>query len=87
MYTYGHRPASDFEGIDKKPPPQARSDRWGRFISDITIVKNKKSAAAKSIMGVMAIAVRSGEEITLTANGTDEQKTIDSLEDFLSNKE
>ncbi len=24
MYTYGHRPVSDFEGIDKKPPPQAR---------------------------------------------------------------
>ncbi len=32
VYTYGHRPASDFEGIDKKPPPPARSDRWGRFI-------------------------------------------------------
>ncbi len=32
VYTYGHRPASDFEGIDKKPPPQVRSDRWGRFI-------------------------------------------------------
>ncbi|WP_338751777.1 hypothetical protein [Bacillus sp. FJAT-52991] len=31
VYTYGHRPASDVEGIDKKPPPQAR-DRWGRFI-------------------------------------------------------
>ncbi|WP_100402559.1 hypothetical protein [Bacillus sp. FJAT-42315] len=23
VYTYGHRPASDIEGIDKKPPPQS----------------------------------------------------------------
>ncbi|PAQ15824.1 hypothetical protein CD798_04535 [Bacillaceae bacterium SAOS 7] len=23
VYTYGHRPASDIEGIDKKPLPQS----------------------------------------------------------------
>ncbi|WP_078411814.1 HPr family phosphocarrier protein [Priestia abyssalis] len=57
------------------------------FNSDITIVKNEKSAAAKSIMGVMAMAVRKGEEIILMANGTDEQKAIKSLEGFLSKKE
>ncbi|MDQ0246366.1 phosphotransferase system HPr (HPr) family protein [Bacillus fengqiuensis] len=56
------------------------------FNSDITIVKNEKSAAAKSIMGVMAMAVRKGEEIILMANGTDEQEAVAALEDFLSNK-
>ncbi|HWO97769.1 MAG TPA: HPr family phosphocarrier protein [Bacillus sp. (in: firmicutes)] len=57
------------------------------FNSDVTIIKNERKAAAKSIMGVMAMAIRKGEEITLIANGTDEQKAVASLEEFLSNKE
>lgn len=57
------------------------------FNSDVSITKNERNAAAKSIMGVMAMAVRKGEEITLIAKGTDEQEAVAALEDFLSNKE
>ena len=57
------------------------------FNSEVAIIKNERKAAAKSIMGVMAMAIRKGEEITLMAKGTDEQAAIASLEDFLSNGE
>jgi len=57
------------------------------FNSDINIVKNGKWVVGKSIMGVMALAVRQGEEIKLTADGDDEARAIIALEKFLLNKE
>jgi phosphotransferase system HPr (HPr) family protein len=56
------------------------------FNSEISIVKNGRMAAAKGIMGVMALVIRKGEEITLLANGSDEQDAIVTLEGFLSSK-
>jgi phosphotransferase system HPr (HPr) family protein len=53
------------------------------FNSDITLVKNDKSLAAKSIIGVMSAAIRPGEEITLIANGSDEEDAVMTLEHFL----
>lgn len=57
------------------------------FNSEINIIKNEKSFEAKSIMGVMVAVIRKGEEITLTANGIDEQEAVEVLADFLSSKE
>ncbi|WP_342048365.1 HPr family phosphocarrier protein [Bacillus sp. OTU530] len=57
------------------------------FNSEINIIKNDKSFEAKSIMGVMVAVIRTGEEITVTTNGIDEQEAIGALEDFLSSKE
>ncbi|MFP3126065.1 HPr family phosphocarrier protein [Ectobacillus funiculus] len=57
------------------------------FNSEVNIIKNGKSVAGKSIMGVMALAIREGEEITLIANGRDEQQAVVVLEEFLLNKE
>lgn len=57
------------------------------FNSDINIVKNGKKVVRKSIMGVMALAVRQGEEINLTIDGDDEHRAIVTLEKFLLNKE
>ena len=58
------------------------------FESDITIVlKNGRFIVAKSIMGVMASAIKKGEEFTLVADGSDEQKSVTILETFLLNKE
>jgi len=56
------------------------------FNSEISIIKNGRMAAGKAIMGVMALAIRKGEEITLLANGSDEQDAIATLENFLSGK-
>jgi phosphotransferase system HPr (HPr) family protein len=54
------------------------------FTSDINILKDGKMVAAKSIMGVMSLAIRKGEEIMVIADGIDELKAIAVLEEFLS---
>ncbi|MFP3121904.1 HPr family phosphocarrier protein [Ectobacillus funiculus] len=56
------------------------------FQSEIILVKNGKPVVGKSIMGVMAITIRNGEEITLTVDGSDEQKAMEVLEGFLLGK-
>lgn len=54
-----------------------------RFASDIFIEKDTKHINAKSIMGVMSLAIYSGEEITLTVDGEDEAEAIKKLMAFL----
>ncbi|MGW9019134.1 HPr family phosphocarrier protein [Priestia megaterium] len=54
------------------------------FESDITLVKNGISVTAKSIMGVMCIAIRKKEDITLVVDGIDEHAAVKDLESFLS---
>jgi phosphotransferase system HPr (HPr) family protein len=53
------------------------------FNSDINILKEGRLIAGKSIMGVMCLAIRKGEEITLIADGIDENKAIEVLQTFL----
>lgn len=70
---------------------QARSakefvQRASFFNSEVNIVKNGRTVNGKSIMGVMATAIRSGEKLKLITEGNDEQDAIQSLEGFLSNK-
>ncbi|MFE7083601.1 HPr family phosphocarrier protein [Priestia megaterium] len=57
------------------------------FESDITLMKNGVSVTGKSIMGVMGSAIRKKEDITLVADGIDEQAAVKNLETFLSNKQ
>lgn len=56
----------------------------GKFNSEITIERNGKKADAKSIMGVMSLAVGQGSEVVLTAEGEDERDAIETLVRFLS---
>lgn len=56
------------------------------FMSDIFIEKETKHINAKSIMGVMSLAISSGESITLTTDGEDEQQAIEKLSKFLTSK-
>jgi phosphotransferase system HPr (HPr) family protein len=56
------------------------------FTCDINILKQGKLVAGKSIMGVMCLAIRKGEEVTLLVDGIDEQKAIAFLEAFLSGR-
>ncbi|MFP3125799.1 HPr family phosphocarrier protein [Ectobacillus funiculus] len=57
------------------------------FNSDINLMKNGRSINVKSIMGIMALAIRRGEEVTLFADGNDEQQAAIDLEKFLLNQE
>lgn len=53
------------------------------FQSEITVDKDGQRADGKSILGLMALAIDQGEEITLIAEGADEQEAMDSLTSFL----
>jgi phosphotransferase system HPr (HPr) family protein len=56
------------------------------FNSEINIIKNNRFVAGKSIMGVMCLAVRRGEDVILIADGNDEQEAIEDLTNFLLRK-
>ncbi|MDM5228496.1 HPr family phosphocarrier protein [Cytobacillus sp. NJ13] len=54
-----------------------------RFSSDIFLEKDGKKVNAKSIMGLMSLAVSSGSVITLRAEGNDENEALESLSNYI----
>lgn len=54
-----------------------------RFSADIFLEKDGKKVNAKSIMGLMSLAVGSGVVISIIADGDDEARAIDTLSDFV----
>jgi catabolite repression HPr-like protein len=57
-----------------------------RFSSDIFLEKDGKKVNAKSIMGLMSLAVGSGVLVNIVADGDDEEKAIDALSNFVQNE-
>ncbi len=53
------------------------------FSSDISVSKDDKKADAKKIFSVMSLAVKCGDEITVTTDGEDENEAINAIGDFL----
>ncbi len=58
-----------------------------KYSSEIFVEKEDKKVNAKSIMGIMSLAINSGAEITIIANGSDELQAVGSLEGLLSKEE
>ena len=54
-----------------------------RFSSEIFLEKDGKKVNAKSIMGLMSLAISSGTSITLMADGSDEEEALAALEEFV----
>jgi catabolite repression HPr-like protein len=50
-----------------------------RFASDIFLEKDGKKVNAKSIMGLMSLAVNSGSGVTIIADGSDEEEALNAL--------
>lgn len=57
-----------------------------QFESTVYINSEDRKVNAKSIMGMMSLGLDSGEVITVTANGSDEETAITEIEKFLSGK-
>lgn len=57
-----------------------------RHESSIHIVAEGKKVNAKSIMGMMSMALNQGESVTVTAEGKDENRAVDDICDYLSGK-
>lgn len=58
-----------------------------KYTADIYIVKGNKQVNAKSIMGVMSLAVSKGTQITITAEGPDEKEAVEALIAIVSESE
>ena len=58
-----------------------------RFASDIFLQKDGKKVNAKSIMGLMSLAISSNSKVTITADGKDEQEAILALSEFISREQ
>jgi len=54
------------------------------FSSHIYLKKDNKTANAKSIMGLISLGVVDGENITLSAEGTDAEPAVTELAKFLN---
>lgn len=58
-----------------------------QFESSIYVEHESKKVNAKSIMGMMTLGLPAGESVTVSAEGEDEEKAIESIEKYLSSKE
>ncbi|WP_078543957.1 HPr family phosphocarrier protein [Litchfieldia alkalitelluris] len=54
-----------------------------RFRADVFLEKDGKKVNAKSIMGLMSLAVSSGTTINLITEGTDEEEALEALAKFV----
>ena len=54
-----------------------------QYESSVYVECGDKKVNAKSIMGMMSLALPSGEELTVTTSGEDEVAAIDNIEKYL----
>lgn len=57
-----------------------------KYDSTIYIISGGKKINAKSIMGMMSLALDSGEALEVSADGRDEQAAVEGIENFLSGR-
>lgn len=57
-----------------------------QYECSIHVSTNDKRVNAKSIMGMMSMGISSGEKVTVTADGPDEEAAIENIEKYLSSK-
>ncbi|GLO67128.1 MULTISPECIES: HPr family phosphocarrier protein [Oceanobacillus] len=73
-------------GLQARPAAQFVQEA-NRFSSHIFLEKDDKKINAKSIMGLMSLAITKGEKIKLIAEGPDEDTAIKHLEKYVYNEE
>lgn len=56
-----------------------------QYDSNIYVEIDSKRVNAKSIMGMMTLGLVAGEEITISADGSDEAQAITDIENYLRN--
>ena len=73
-------------GLQARPAAQFVQEA-NSFTSDIYLDKEGKKINAKSITGLMSLAITTGETILLIADGPDEDAALEHLESFITNEE
>lgn len=65
-------------------PAQLFVQKASQFQSNIQVIKDTGAAIdAKSILGVMSLALGKGSKITIQAEGTDEQEALHTLAELV----
>ena len=76
---------TDPEGIHARPAGELVKavKAVKAFSSDIKIAKGGKAMNCKAIFGVMGLAVKKGDEVTLTFEGADEDAAYEAVSKFM----
>ena len=72
-------------GLDARPIALLVQEA-SKYDSKIYIRANDRRVNAKSIMGMMTLALDNGEMLEVSADGSDEQNAMLGIEHFLSGK-
>lgn len=57
------------------------------FPSTIHIIREDKEVDAKSLLGLMSLAVKQNDQITIRAEGKDAEQAVESLANFIEDLE
>lgn len=57
-----------------------------QYESDIYVESENKTVNAKSIMGMMSLGLTTGEQITVIAEGSDEEEAVKEIERYLTSE-
>ncbi|WP_100010485.1 HPr family phosphocarrier protein [Lentibacillus sediminis] len=71
-------------GLQARPAAQFVQEA-NRYGAHLFLEKDGKRVNAKSIMGLMSLAVTSGEEMLIIADGHDEEEAVEHLTAFVKN--
>lgn len=72
-------------GLDVRPVALLVQEA-SKYDSTIHILVENKKVNAKSIMGMMSLGLNNGEELQIIAEGSDEEKAVEGIAQFLSGK-
>ncbi|MDY0405126.1 HPr family phosphocarrier protein [Virgibacillus sp. 179-BFC.A HS] len=70
-------------GLQARPAAQFVQDA-NRYAAHLFLEKDGKRVNAKSIMGLMSLAITQGETILLVADGPDEEDAVNYLTTFVN---
>ena len=70
-------------GLQARPAAQFVQEA-NRYSSHLFLEKDGKKVNAKSIMGLMSLAIANGEEVKIIADGPDEQTAMNHLISFVT---
>ena len=57
-----------------------------QYVSNIYLESEERRVNAKSIMGMMSLGLDTGESVTVSVDGADEEEAMKSIEEYLSNR-
>ena len=73
-------------GLQARPAAQFVQEA-NKFTADLFLEKEGKRINAKSIMGLMTLAIAKGETVTIIADGPDEQVALNELSNLIASQD